>query len=308
MFGNYGMFGGFPQQGGYGMGRGGGMFGGFGGNKMGYGGPQGGGFQSAPWNPGGGLQYAPQNASAGYNPMTGPTQQVSGGQKFNADGSPNLGFGPQSGGMPQTGGPFNPMIGGGYMAGRGPGPQTGGMEPKPTYTLGQGSPIYNPNPNDPNSLDLGGWSSNEIPGSPVNQAAQNGSAQAPQLATTGNTPIAGMGAAALNDPNLPMMYRQQLQAQFGVGMPQQPNKGYNFGTYGQAPVPQANQFPPGWGPQDMGFNPRGMAGTNVQGNQAWYYGRDAVGRPINNQGDAYAQFSGAADGFSRARPWISGGG
>ena len=213
---------------------------------------------------GGKIGYQGSNPASFYDPMKGPQSTV-------------------QNQMPQTGGPFNPMIGGGYMAGRGPMPQTGGMEPKPTYTLGQGAPIYGPT-SDPNTLTLNGFGGEQsAPGFPVNQ---NGSGMAKPMVDTG---VAGMGSAAMNDPNLPMMYRQQAQAK-GIWQP-----------------PGAPTQPPaGQPPVNKPFDPRAFAGQNVSQDQAWYYGQDAVGRPINNQGDAYATFRNPADGFARTRGYFGG--
>ena len=63
-------------------------------------------------------------------------------------------------------------------------------------------------------------------------------------------------------------------------------------------------FPEGWKRGDTSFDPQGMAGKTVTQDNAWYYGQDAVGRPINNAGDAYAQFNPAAGG-GRNRPWFA---
>lgn len=144
----------------------------------------------------------------------------------------------------------------------------------------------------------------EAPGFMVNQRQD----QPPGgMATTGNTPIAGMSAAALNDPYLPAMYRKQLQEQGiqsastpNAGQPQQPNFWQNTGV-GTQQIPGYGN--PAWGPQTYGFDPRSMAGKTVGQDMAWYYGQDAVGRPVNAAGDAYAQFRSPADGFQRTRPW-----
>lgn len=80
----------------------------------------------------------------------------------------------------------------------------------------------------------------------------------------------------------------------------------NVGPGGtQNPFPQSPQpFPSQWGNQTFNFDPKSMAGKQVTGDLGWYYGRDAIGRQINNQGDAVAGFSSPADGFQRSRPWF----
>lgn len=241
--------------------------------------------------------YGQSQSFGGQNPWQ--RSQYGAGNKMGYQGQSNPASfydpmkGPQStvqNQMPQTGGPFNPMIGGGYMAGRGPGPQTGGMEPKPTYTLGQGAPIYAPTPGDPYSETLQGWSGSGISDpNPQVPIQQNGSGMAKPMVETG---VAGMGSAAMNDPNLPMMYRQQAQAK---GIWQPPGMG-NPNAPAQPPAP----------PQNKPFDPRAFAGQTVTPEQAWYYGQDAIGRKINNQGDAYASFSNPADGFARTRGYFGG--
>ncbi len=82
----------------------------------------------------------------------------------------------------------------------------------------------------------------------------------------------------------------------------------NVGPGGtQNPFPQTPQpFPSNWGNQTFGFDPRSMAGKQVTGDLGWYYGRDAIGRTINNQGDAVANFGRPADGYQRTNPWQRG--
>lgn len=82
----------------------------------------------------------------------------------------------------------------------------------------------------------------------------------------------------------------------------------NVGPGGtQNPFPQSPQpFPQNWGQQRFNFDPRSLAGQQVTGDLGWYYGRDAIGRQINAQGDAVPTFRSPADGFQRTRPWFGG--
>lgn len=117
--------------------------------------------------------------------------------------------------------------------------------------------------------------------------------QAPQGQTLEQF-TASLGNAGQYTPGqISDMYAKQSQptnfwANTGVGT-QQPN---GFTT------------PANWGQQTYGFDPRAQAGKKVGNDMGWFYGRDAIGRTINNQGDAVAGFSSAADGFNRSRPWF----
>lgn len=191
--------------------------------------------------------------------------------------------------------PQSPMTGGEYVA-------SGSRFMPVNYAAPQQAPASNP-------WGLGGFTGNEWKGAAqgqdqVQMASQPVNRYQPALATTGDTPIAGMSAAALNDPNLPMMYRKQLQAQFGTGMPQAPQTNFWANTGAGTQRPPGFPTPPEWGQQTYGFDPRAMAGKQVTGDLGWYYGRDAIGRTINNQGDAVPSFSAPADGFQRRRPWM----
>jgi hypothetical protein len=132
--------------------------------------------------------------------------------------------------------------------------------------------------------------------SPNVEQGRNMISQAPQQApqqsfeqfqqTLGNN---GMSSGAMHDA-----YQKSLQ-------PQSINFGQNTGVGTQKP-PGFNPDP-AWGNQTYGFDPKAMAGKTVGQDMAWYYGQDSVGRPINNQGDAYSQFRSPADGYQRTNPW-----
>lgn len=146
------------------------------------------------------------------------------------------------------------------------------------------------------------------------------SQQAPQT----NQPMPTQGMAALNKP---MQQPQQSFEQFaqtlnGSGMTSgqmqdayqksiqpastQPNFWGNVGPGGtQNPFPGNSQpFPSNWGQQTFGFDPKSMAGKTVGKDMGWYYGQDAIGRNVNNQGNAVPSFGPPADGFQRRRPWM----
>lgn len=108
----------------------------------------------------------------------------------------------------------------------------------------------------------------------------------------------GMTSGQMND-----LYQKQLAK---ASAPAPTNFWQNVGPGGtQNPFPQSPQpFPSQWGNQTFNFDPKSMAGKQVTGDLGWYYGRDAIGRQINNQGDAVAGFSSPADGFQRSRPWF----
>lgn len=143
--------------------------------------------------------------------------------------------------------------------------------------------------------DAAAPSVDSAPGFMVNQTQP---AQQPQqsfeqfAATLGNN---GMTSGQMQDA-----YQKSLQPQtnfwgnVGPGGTQNP-----YPTMGDQP------FNPAWGKQTFNFDPRSMAGKQVTGDLGWYYGRDAIGRTINNQGDAMAGFSRPADGFQRSRPWFA---
>lgn len=135
----------------------------------------------------------------------------------------------------------------------------------------------------------------EAPGFMVNQRAAPQQAQAPQQSfeqfaqTLGNS---GMTSGQMQDA-----YQKSLQ-------PAATNFWGNVGPGGtQNPYPQnPNWTPPQWGQQTFGFDPRSMAGKTVSKDLGWYYGQDAIGRTINNQGDAVPTFTPAQDGFNRTNP------
>lgn len=111
-------------------------------------------------------------------------------------------------------------------------------------------------------------------------------------ATMGNN---GMTSGQLNDAYQKSIQQQSAPTNFWA----------NVGPGGtQNPFPGKQQpFPSQWGNQTFGFDPKSMAGKQVTGDLGWYYGRDAIGRTIGQDGNAMAGFSGAADGFNRSRPW-----
>ena len=135
-----------------------------------------------------------------------------------------------------------------------------------------------------------------VPGFAVNQSA-SAPQQAPQQSfeqfssTLGNS---GMTSGQMQDA-----YQKSLQQ---ASAPT--NFWGNVGPGGtQNPFPQTpNWTPPQWGQQTFGFDPRSMAGKQVTGDLGWYYGRDAIGRTIGNDGSAMAQPRPAADGFNRFNP------
>lgn len=168
----------------------------------------------------------------------------------------------------QTGGQFNPMM---------------GSQTNPTM------PMQNPAISDGNMETY-------TPQTPTTQPAAQPQQSFEQFAATLNG--SGMTSGQINDA-----YQKSIQ-------PPPSNFWQNVGPGGtQNPYPNAGAqpFPSNWGQQSFGFDPRSLAGQQVTGDKGWYYGRDAIGRQINNQGDAYATFRGAADGFNRSRPWNGGG-
>lgn len=200
-------------------------------------------------------------------------------------------------------------------------PQTGGemfynkTPAQPTYALGAGSPQYAPNPGNPNEVTMTGFGKPSLAqqsdanvgsffgygrtpdtgGLLANQQASFQPAPAPQqqsfeqfAATLGNN---GMTSGQMQDA-----YQKSLQ-------PASTNFWANTGVGTQKPAGFVT--PPQWGTQTYGFDPKAMAGKQVTGDLGWYYGRDAIGRTINNQGDAVAGFSRPADGFQRSRPWFA---
>ena len=110
----------------------------------------------------------------------------------------------------------------------------------------------------------------------------------------------GMTSGQMND-----LYQKQLAK---ASAPAPTNFWQNVGPGGtQNPFPQSPQpFPQNWGQQRFNFDPRSLAGQQVTGDLGWYYGRDAIGRTINAQGDAVPTFRSPADGFQRTRPWFGG--
>lgn len=191
-------------------------------------------------------------------------------------------------------------------------PQTGG---EMSYTQRMPVPQFNPMNSQPQGKSLADFSNQnvagfsgllgqpqqaqEAPGFMVNQRNDvQPPPQPPQqsfeqfAATLGNN---GMTSGQMQDA-----YQKSLQPQtnfwgnVGPGGTQNP-----YPTMGDQP------FNPAWGKQTFNFDPRSMAGKQVTGDLGWYYGRDAIGRTINNQGDAVAGFSRPADGFQRSRPWFA---
>ena len=247
----------------------------------GYGGGMGGGSSGA-YTPRGGFQYQPQ--TGGMSPI--PQRQAP---------QPNYTLG---GGAPRYGpsGDPNSVNLTGF-----------GKE----YTLGNGSPMYGQDPSNPDAVNFTGFrgqnplaaqagmntaqfmgfgQQDSAPGVLVNQRASAPQQQSFEqfAATLGNN---GMTSGQIND-----LYQKSLQPQSGT------NFWANTGVGTQQPA--GFQTPENWGKQTYGFDPRAMAGKQVGADMAWYYGRDAIGRNINNQGDAVAGFTGPADGFQRRRPWM----
>lgn len=109
-----------------------------------------------------------------------------------------------------------------------------------------------------------------------------------------------LGDSGMTSGQMQDAYQKSIQ-------PQSTNFWGNVGPGGtQNPYPGAGAQPfnPAWGNQTFGFDPRAMAGKQVTGDLGWYYGRDAIGRNINNAGDAVPSFGAPADGFQRRRPWM----
>jgi hypothetical protein len=134
----------------------------------------------------------------------------------------------------------------------------------------------------------------EVPGFQVNQmAAPSAVQQRPQQSFDQFAQTlqgSGLTSGAMQDA-----YQKSLQ-------PQSTDFTRNVGPGGtQNPYPNSGPqpFPSNWGQQTFGFDPRSMAGKTVGKDMGWYYGQDAIGRQINNAGDAYPTFRGAADGFNR---------
>lgn len=181
------------------------------------------------------------------------------------------------GGIPPVGGQFNPMV---------------GSQTNPTMPS-QGPVMSSDNMEqfNPSTQPMGNQAQSQAP---QTQAPQQ--SRAPQqtfeqfAATMGEN---GMTSGQLNDA-----YQKSIQ-------PQATNFWGNVGPGGtQNPFPGKTQpFPSQWGNQTFGFDPRALAGQQVTGDKGWYYGRDAIGRTIGNDGSAMAGFGGAADGFNRSRPW-----
>lgn len=219
-------------------------------------------------------------------------------------------------GRPQYG--FGGNYGGGYQApnyGSRMGAPMMAFKSQPNYTLGAGSPRYAQDPNNPDAVNLTGFGKpqmsgefmagppkggllaapqDQAPGFMVNQRMQ-APQQAPQqsfeqfASTLANS---GMTSGQMQDA-----YQKSLQ-------PAATNFWGNVGPGGtQNPYPQnPNWTPPQWGQQTFGFDPRSMAGKTVSKDLGWYYGQDAIGRQINNQGDAVPTFTPAQDGFNRTNP------
>lgn len=174
--------------------------------------------------------------------------------------------------MPQTGGSFNPMVGSqfdqGFMV-RNNGATFNGPQMSQPYQATQQQ-------------------------APMQQARPQQSFEDFASTLSGS----GMTSGQMND-----LYQAQIAK---ASAPT--NFWQNVGPGGtQNPFPQSPQpFPQNWGQQRFNFDPRSLAGQQVTGDLGWYYGRDAIGRTINAQGDAVTGFSRPADGFQRTRPWFGG--
>ena len=223
-------------------------------------------------------------------------QGSQGGYSMPQSGYGNQAFMPQRGGyryQPQTGGEMS------YTQ-RMPVPQySGGFNPMNSQPQGKALADFS-------NQNVAGFSgllgqpqqAQEAPGFMVNQRQDVQPMQPPQgqtfeqfAQTLGNS---GMTSGQISD----LYAKQQAQAQSAP----QTNFWANTGVGTQRPA--GFQTPPQWCNQTYGFDPRSMAGKQVTGDLGWYYGRDAIGRTINNQGDAVPTFSAPADGFQRRRPWM----
>jgi hypothetical protein len=102
------------------------------------------------------------------------------------------------------------------------------------------------------------------------------------------------GGAGMSTGQMQDMYQKSLQ-------PASTNFWGNAGVGTQKPP--GFQTPAAWGTQTYGFDPRSLSGKQVTPDMAWYYGRDSIGRNINQAGDAYASFN-PAFGGGRSRPWF----
>lgn len=273
-------------------------------NFGGYGGGYGGMFGFPMMQQFGGQRFGPQSMQAyGQPAMSGGSFQDPRMQQFGRQMAPSY-----QGGMPQ-GGQFAGMpsqqsmnsdaqMRANYMRGGG----GGGMFAPPQGQLQTGGQ-FNPMTGSQNlqaPRQMPQMSSGNMeqftPQTPTTQPAAQPQQSFEQFAATLNG--SGMTSGQINDA-----YQKSIQ-------PQATNFWQNVGPGGtQNPYPNAGAqpFPSNWGQQSFGFDPRSLAGQQVTGDKGWYYGRDAIGRQINNQGDAYATFRGAADGFNRSRPWNGGG-
>ena len=296
------MSGGQGSQGGYGGSQSG--YGGYGMRPIGYGSSTG--YQrqmSAP-------SMQSQSGYGGYIPpqmpiFPGPTTTSEGG--WATAGRPRGGIPPVGGRGGMFGSFQNGPQGGGGSYRYAIEPELGNMT-KPMMMQGpQMSTGYSVNEPMPQT----GGSFNPMVGSQMSQMSQ------PYQATQQQAPVqqarpqqsfedfastlsgSGMTSGQMND-----LYQKQLAK---ASAPAPTNFWQNVGPGGtQNPYPTMGEQPfnPAWGKQTFGFDPRSMAGKQVTGDLGWYYGRDAIGRTINNQGDAVPTFSAPADGFQRRRPWM----
>jgi len=260
----------------------------------------------SPSNPGGTFNGRPTSGNGswgfgqyptGWNPTTGRFDQVNGYQppSFSTpygtlNGRP-LGSGPSQMSPPQYPTGWNPTTGR-FDTPQGFGPQgfTGNEWKGGAQAQGAIDPGRNMISQAPNAIS----------GFMVNQRAA-APQQPPQQSFDQFQQTIGQGSG--------MTYGQMQDAYQKSIAPQSAPNGIfngNIGPGGTAnPYPNnPNPFPSNWGQQTFGFDPRAMAGKQVTGDMGWYYGRDAIGRTINNQGDAAPSFSGPASGPGRSRPWF----
>lgn len=241
----------------------------------------------------------------GQSPMQGSfgNRQAYGGQ--------GMSYQPRGGGFQ-----YQPQMSGEFQGGQ------------PEYRLGAGAPRYGPT-NDPNRIDLMGFGPQAQAPQPAQKSwggqgftgmeFMGGRQQQPPMQTPGFDVMQRQAPVQPFQPPQPQgqSFEQFAQTLGNSGMTsgqmqdlyaKQSQGNYNFGANtGVGTQRPAGFTPPDtWGPQTYGFDPRSMAGKNVTKDLGWYYGMDAVGRPINDQGDAYSQFRSPADGYQRTNPWQKG--